>query len=94
MRKGSNTTILRLVGEVRRRHLACLLEPGVAMVGSLAECDVCVPDPSVSRRHARLRIQSDSVEVEDLGSTNGTRINGVTGGVGRIVPEPSSQPGW
>jgi diguanylate cyclase (GGDEF)-like protein len=38
------------------------------------DADFCVSHPSVSRRHARLRIDDDRVVVEDLGSTNGTFV--------------------
>jgi pSer/pThr/pTyr-binding forkhead associated (FHA) protein len=33
-------------------------------------------DPSVSRYHARIEIQGRRVDVRDLDSTNGTRVNG------------------
>ncbi|MEW5985626.1 MAG: FHA domain-containing protein [Chloroflexota bacterium] len=38
--------------------------------------DIPLKDPEVSRRHARLTPQSDSFLIEDLGSTNGTFVNG------------------
>ena len=34
-------------------------------------------DSNVSRRHAELRRKGDGIFVTDLGSTNGTRVNGV-----------------
>ena len=34
-------------------------------------------DPNVSRRHAEIRRVGDAVVVTDLGSTNGTRVNGI-----------------
>ena len=34
-------------------------------------------DPNVSRRHAEIRRRGSDVVVVDLGSTNGTRVNGV-----------------
>jgi hypothetical protein len=37
--------------------------------------DVLLEDPEVSRRHARLRPVEEGIEVEDLGSTNGTWVN-------------------
>jgi two-component system response regulator AtoC len=43
--------------------------------GRSAECDVVMNDPSVSRRHAILDV-AESVVLRDLGSHNGTRING------------------
>jgi predicted component of type VI protein secretion system len=39
-------------------------------------CDVVLPDPEVSRRHAALRFTGSGVAVEDLGSSNGTFVNG------------------
>ena len=47
-------------------------------IGRLAECDVVLGDPNVSRRHAEVRPRGDGFEVADLGSTNGTRVNGVS----------------
>lgn len=38
--------------------------------------DIPIGDPEVSRRHARFLLRDDSVFVEDLGSTNGTFLNG------------------
>jgi len=39
--------------------------------------DIPVPDQEISRRHARFVTRTDGVYVEDLGSTNGTFLNGV-----------------
>src|SRR5918995_49560 len=39
-------------------------------------CDVVLPDPEVSRRHAAIRSTGTGVAVEDLGSSNGTFVNG------------------
>ncbi len=47
-------------------------------VGRAAECAVTLTDTSVSRRHAELRPTNEGWVVVDLGSTNGTRVNGVT----------------
>jgi len=46
------------------------------LVGRDADCDIRVDDPRVSRRHARLLIARGELGVEDLGSANGTRVNG------------------
>lgn len=51
------------------------LRPGVNTVGRL-NADVLLADPSVSRSHARILVQNGSVTVEDVGSTNGTFVNG------------------
>lgn len=46
------------------------------IIGRSPDCDMVVPDRKVSREHARLRKTSDGVVVEDLGSKNGTHVNG------------------
>ena len=46
------------------------------VIGRLAECQVVLSDPNVSRRHAELRHEGTDVVVADLGSTNGTLVNG------------------
>lgn len=46
-------------------------------VGRLPESTIVLADPNVSRKHAEIRPRGTSFVVVDLGSTNGTRINGV-----------------
>ena len=49
--------------------------------------DLVIDDPEVSRRHAGLRPAGDGLEVEDLGSLNGTWVNGTRiQGVVRLSP--------
>ncbi|HUR18147.1 MAG TPA: DUF3662 and FHA domain-containing protein [Acidimicrobiales bacterium] len=45
-------------------------------IGRLSDCDVPVTDESVSRRHAEIRRRGSDIVVVDLGSTNGTKVNG------------------
>jgi hypothetical protein len=45
-------------------------------IGRLPECDIAVTDPNVSRKHAEIRRHGNDYVVVDLGSTNGTRVNG------------------
>ena len=45
-------------------------------IGRSAECDVRLADTSVSRRHAEIRSMGDGWTIVDLGSTNGTKVNG------------------
>lgn len=47
-----------------------------AVVGRSRECDVVLDDSGISRRHAEIRPQGGSWIIEDLGSTNGLRLNG------------------
>jgi adenylate cyclase len=46
-------------------------------VGRVASCDLAVQDPTVSRRHAELELAGAGVRVRDVGSTNGTYLDGV-----------------
>jgi hypothetical protein len=54
-----------------------LLPPGGATIGRSRECDVVIEDSGVSRRHAELRPEGTAWMIEDLGSTNGVRVNGL-----------------
>lgn len=45
-------------------------------IGRLPECDVVLDDPGASRQHARIRRTDSGFVVTDLGSTNGTLVNG------------------
>jgi pSer/pThr/pTyr-binding forkhead associated (FHA) protein len=49
---------------------------GDTTVGRLAECDITLDDPSVSRRHARISQDGSAWTITDLGSTNGVKVNG------------------
>ncbi len=49
----------------------------VATLGRASECEVQLVDTELSRRHAQLRRRTDGGwEIEDLGSRNGTRVDG------------------
>ena len=47
-----------------------------AVLGRASSCDLQVPDERASRRHARVYRQRSDYFVKDLGSKNGTRLNG------------------
>jgi pSer/pThr/pTyr-binding forkhead associated (FHA) protein len=47
-----------------------------AVMGRSRECDVVLDDPNVSRQHAEVRPSGGSWIVNDLGSTNGIKVNG------------------
>ncbi len=52
------------------------VEPGSELTIGRAANDLSVDDPAISRRHAVFRLVGDALEVEDLGSRNGTLVNG------------------
>ncbi len=47
-----------------------------AVMGRSRDCDVTLDDPNVSRRHAEVRPSGGGWIVNDLGSTNGIKVNG------------------
>lgn len=52
------------------------LEKSEVIIGRDLNNDIVINDPEVSRRHARLFLQGASYAVEDIGSTNGSLVNG------------------
>jgi hypothetical protein len=75
----------------RRPRLPVLALPvadSQVVIGRSRDCDCVLAEPSVSRRHAALRRQGDRWLLRDLGSRNGTRVNGV-----RVVEETEVGPG-
>ncbi len=57
-------------------------------IGRAPECDCHLMEPSVSRRHAQLRRVDETWLLRDLGSSNGTRLNGM-----RVTEEIEVRPG-
>jgi hypothetical protein len=53
------------------------LPVGLLVIGRDAGCGLCLPDGSVSRRHAELEIDAAGVRIRDLESRNGVNVNGV-----------------
>lgn len=47
------------------------------VVGRDGRCDVVLASPRVSRRHCRFALSDEGCQIEDLGSANGTWVNGV-----------------
>ncbi|MFO0568888.1 MAG: FHA domain-containing protein [Polyangiaceae bacterium] len=72
-----------LVSELRSVGLI----PGRYVLGRAADADIqLADDPNVSRRHVRLVVSNDAVEIEDLGSSNGTWLDG------KLVQHPLRMP--
>ena len=51
------------------------VRPGTSVIGR--EADISIPDGRISRRHAQITNTDGVVEIEDVGSTNGTKVAGV-----------------
>lgn len=66
-----------LVGTVNGTRVSFELRPGDQVVGRAPDADVHLDHRSVSRRHAVVAVDGARVTVTDLGSRNGTRVDGV-----------------
>ncbi len=51
------------------------LPEGEILLGRSRSCTVTLPDPSISRQHAKLMLRQGQVRLRDLNSSNGTYIN-------------------
>ncbi len=52
------------------------LTDGEHLVGSNRDCHFSIEHPTVSRHHARIKVENGHASIEDLGSKNGTRVAG------------------
>jgi len=73
-------TVITPIGDFELGH-------GSLLIGRLPECDVLLQDTLISRMHARISVQGDSVVVEDLHSTNGVYVNGMLVGHSTVLRE-------
>ena len=69
--------MLTLVGTDGEHYYTFELEPGKYVIGRRPECDITVPNKTVSRKHAELEIDAsgETGYINDLGSHNGTTVN-------------------
>lgn len=65
-----------LVGRVFLLRKNGTQAPGQIRVGRIAENDVAIPEFSISKHHCLLRPAPNRTTIEDLGSTNGSLVNG------------------
>src|ERR1700687_4816557 len=68
-------SLVFLAGPIAGRRYK--LGAGEYVIGRRSDCQIFVPDMRVSRQHARLWQDGEGWTLEDLGSNNGTYINGV-----------------
>lgn len=73
VRASGRPCLIQYNGELLGRRLQ--LDAPDIVIGRVSAAGIYIPDDSVSREHARLVTGGATVEVEDLGSSNGTFIN-------------------
>ncbi len=69
---------LWLVGDHHGKRIVQAIHPPACRVGRDPSSDLVLPSQTVSRNHAVIEIEDGSALVRDLGSRNGTRVNGVS----------------
>ncbi|HSP78007.1 MAG TPA: FHA domain-containing protein, partial [Myxococcaceae bacterium] len=65
------------IAEGREAGKEFVFDQDSVLIGRVSECDVVLYDNGVSRRHCRIFAQGGGYAVEDLGSSNGTLVNGL-----------------
>lgn len=84
------TAEIRIVlegADTPRRCVAFSRSQPSLRIGRDASCDLVLPHRSVSRQHCRILQSADAISVEDLGSRQGTALNGrLVSGASRLRP--------
>src|SRR6185436_1167019 len=65
-----------VIAEGKEAGREFVFEQESVLIGRTADCDVVLYDPGVSRKHARIFAEQRGYYVEDMGSSNGTKVNG------------------
>jgi FHA domain-containing protein len=73
---GQGTTSFRLICHQSPDRLVYDARSSEMVIGRSGDCDLVLDDPKVSKRHARIVLGEDGARILDLGSRNGTMVNG------------------
>ena len=60
--------------------------PGTWTLGRSRSCDIVLPEPGISRRHAEVSVRGGRCTIRDLASTNGLTVNGLPVSVAALHP--------
>src|SRR5262249_14810060 len=74
---GFTTSFRLLVVRGQQRGMYLAFPPGEFIIGRGSECHIRTSSVWVSRQHCSLRVARNAAQIRDLGSTNGTLVNGV-----------------
>src|SRR3984885_4917310 len=75
-RSDGRSFVLRFIsGKYQGGEFPIILDKQI-LVGRSSDLDMVLVEDMVSRKHARIAMQGDQIWIEDLGSTNGTFVNG------------------
>lgn len=67
---------MEIVGRSEDNEVINLGEEEI-IIGRGPDCRLRLPSKNVSRKHARVFFRNDEYYIEDMGSTNGTYVNGI-----------------
>src|SRR6185295_6086872 len=73
---GPSMSFQLTIAEGKEAGKEFVFDQSSVVIGRTADCDVILYDPGVSRKHARIFSQGKAYYVEDMGSSNGTKVNG------------------
>jgi adenylate cyclase len=83
--EGADSSGVKYAFEVFLDRLASS-SSGMVIGRAAGQCELVVSHATVSRRHARLMLAGEALQIEDLGSTNGTSVNGKAASAGMRIP--------
>lgn len=72
---GEQTPCLTFIHGPRIGQLFAL-EKKEIVIGRSPDCDLWIEDSAISRKHFKVVVQGEKIQIKDLGSTNGTYVNG------------------
>ncbi|MDP9033842.1 MAG: DUF4388 domain-containing protein [Myxococcota bacterium] len=75
-RAGGRSYVLRFISGKYQGGEFPIAPDKHVIIGRSSDLDMVLVEDMVSRKHARLALQGDQIWIEDLGSTNGTFVNG------------------
>ena len=61
--------------EIRIRDKEYIISDGITVIGRGQDADIVIDSKNLSRLHVRFTVSGDTIEIEDLGSKNGTFVN-------------------
>src|SRR5579862_8117310 len=75
-RAGARSYVLRFISGKYQGGEFPIVPDRQIVIGRSSDLDMVLVEDMVSRKHARIQTQADQIWIEDLGSTNGTFVNG------------------
>src|SRR5215472_1602506 len=75
-RQGVRSFVLRFISGKYQGGEFPVVPDKQILIGRSSDLDMVLVEDMVSRKHARIAMQADQIWIEDLGSTNGTFVNG------------------